>query len=279
MHSPLTRTRWIQMAGLAALVAAAACGSKEDASDPKGAGPDAGDTNAPPSFGTNDAGGEDDASPGKCQTLNIGIFGVPGENDSANFQQWLANAGTTTMRVQTNANDVVTADVLAPFDVVILDHLRHEHSGAEAEVFKTWLSSGKGAMSMTGYLDQEEIDFLANPLLHTVGLEYANPWLNGPVTTFVPHPINQGITDMTFLGGYAVNEVDGSTATRTAIASINQTKVGYTAELGQGRAFVWGDEWIEFDTEWTELPQVQQFWVNIFSWLAPNRCKLTPKVK
>lgn len=269
---------WIPMAGLVTAVLVA-CGSTEDASDPNGAGAKDGGTNTPPSFGNDDAGPVDDAGPTKCQSLNIGILGVPGENASSDFQVWLKNAGTTTTRVQTNEKDVLTSDVLAPFDVVVIDRLKHKHSSAEAEAFKTWLSSGKGAMSMTGYLDLEEVDFLANPLLATVGLGYSKPWLNGPITSFVPHPITQGITEMTFLGGYVIKEVDGSTATRTAIASASQGKVGYVAELGQGRAFVWGDEWIQFDSEWSKLPEVQQFWVNIFGWLAPNRCKLTPQVK
>lgn len=268
-----------RFAVLSMLALAAACGSK-DASDPNGAGsPDGGGTNAPPSFGTDDGGTGDDAGPTKCESLNIGILGIPGENASSDFQTWLKNAGTTTTRVQTNPNDVLTADVLAPFDVVVLDHLKHTHTQAEAQAFKTWLSSGKGAMSMTGYLDLEEVDFLANPLLATVGLEYAKPWIEDAGPTFVPHPTTQGITQMTFLGGYVIKEIDGSTATRTPIASTQQGTVGEVAELGQGRAFVWGDEWIEFDSEWSKLPEVQQFWVNIFAWLAPNRCKLQPKVK
>jgi len=40
---------------------------------------------------------------------------------------------------------------------------------------------------------------------------------------------------------------------------------------------VWGDEWIEFDSEWTTLPRIKQFWVNIFAWVAPRGCALQPQ--
>jgi hypothetical protein len=43
------------------------------------------------------------------------------------------------------------------------------------------------------------------------------------------------------------------------------------------RAFVFGDEWIEFDSEWTTQPQIKQFWVNVFAWVAPQGCALQPQ--
>jgi hypothetical protein len=47
--------------------------------------------------------------------------------------------------------------------------------------------------------------------------------------------------------------------------------------MGSGRAFVWGDEWIEFDSEWMAIPQIPQLWVQVFSWLAPKTtCQLNP---
>lgn len=47
------------------------------------------------------------------------------------------------------------------------------------------------------------------------------------------------------------------------------------SQRDQGRVFVWGDEWIEFDSEWSNLPEIQQLWVNIFAWLGPqNSCQL-----
>jgi hypothetical protein len=48
--------------------------------------------------------------------------------------------------------------------------------------------------------------------------------------------------------------------------------------MGSGRAFVWGDEWIEFDSEWSTLPEIERLWVQVFTWIAPpTKCTLTPQ--
>ena len=53
--------------------------------------------------------------------------------------------------------------------------------------------------------------------------------------------------------------------------------MGFAVQLGSGRAFVWGDEWIEFDSEWSTLPEIKQLWVQVFAWISPlNRCQLQP---
>lgn len=281
LFSKLKMAAILGTAGSIMIAAAVACGAKEEAATQSTmptdlARSDAGTEPAPPgSFGTSDASAS--ASDANCQSLNIGILGIPGENDSSNFQVWLAGAGTSTTRVLEGTSDRITSAVLAPFDVVVVDRLRHDLDAAEAQAFETWLSSGKGAMTMTGYLNAPEVDHRANPLLARLGLEYVSPWFNGPVTSFVAHPTTEGLNEITFLGGYAIDDIGGASAKRTVIASTNNGDVGYAVELAEGRAFVWGDEWIEFDSEWTELPEVQRFWVNIFGWLAPNRCRLAPK--
>lgn len=279
--------RWapplVALAAAAAIGALVACGSSDDDNAAKndGNGSQAGDAGPTESFGTSEA-GTGDSGEQKCATLNIGIIGVPGEEASANFQDWLARAGTTATRVQTDEDDVLTSDVLAPFDVVVFDHLKHTHSAAEVTAFQTWLAAGKGAVSMTGYLDAPSVDFLVNPLLAPLGVAYTGEHRNGPATNFADHPITKGLTEITFLGGYDVQRLDGATAQITPLASIPEHgddpigNAGFAVQLGQGRAFVWGDEWIEFDSEWTTLPQVEQLWVQAFQWLAPTRCKLNP---
>ena len=86
---------------------------------------------------------------------------------------------------------------------------------------------------------------------------------------------------MTFAGGYAISDLGGTNSTRTSIAFLSpsgsQVTVGYAVQYGSGRAFVWGDEWIEFDSEWSAMPQIKQLWVQIFAWISPsNKCALTP---
>ncbi len=40
-------------------------------------------------------------------------------------------------------------------------------------------------------------------------------------------------------------------------------------ERGSGKIFVWGDEWVEYDSEWKALPEITPLWVNIFEWITP----------
>ena len=228
-------------------------------------------TDGGPSFGdatTKDGGG--------CTTLNIGILGNPGSNPSSNFQQWLVSAGTSVTRIQTNATDpAITASTLAPFDVVILDWLARDYSPAEATVVQNRIAGGGGLISMSGY-NGTSTDFRANVLLAPLSVAYSGGLLNGPVTNFATHPITTGLTSVTFAGGYAVSDLGGSGSTRTAIAFLS-SPVSYAVEMGTGRAFVWGDEWIEFDSQWSTLPEIKQLWVNVFAWVAPQGCPLQPQ--
>jgi hypothetical protein len=104
--------------------------------------------------------------------------------------------------------------------------------------------------------------------------------LSNPIETFTVHPVTTGLTSVTFLGGYQVSDLGGTASTRTPIAFFPdsaKTTVGVAVQMGKGRAVVWGDEWIEFDSEWSTLPQITQFWVQVFAWIAPmNKCELSP---
>lgn len=46
------------------------------------------------------------------------------------------------------------------------------------------------------------------------------------------------------------------------------TPSGIAQQRGSGHVFVWGDEWIEFDSEWRAQVMVARFWVNIFGWFV-----------
>jgi len=134
-------------------------------------------------------------------------------------------------------------------------------------------------VSMSGYDNNTTDDWHANSLLAPLEVAYDGPLLNGPVTMFATHPITMGLTSVTFNGGYAIADLGGTASTRTAIAFLDpsgsQVNVGYAIQRGKGHAFVWGDEWIEFDSEWSSQPQIPQLWLQVFSWIAPaNRCTL-----
>lgn len=247
-------------------------------------GEDAGDVGTPEDTGDDAPVFVIDSTPpdtAACTQLNIGIFGKAGSNASSNFQQWLEKSGTSVQRIQTTTTVPLTADVLKPFDVVVLDWLPRDYTAAEAATFATWVSAGGGVASMTGYDNVTTDDWHANSLLAPLGVAYAGPLRSGPVTDFVTHPITAGLTSVTFNGGYAVSDLGGTASTRTPIAFLadasGKVNAGIAIQSGAGRAFVWGDEWIEFDSEWSTLPAIKQLWVQVFRWVSPtNKCTLVP---
>jgi hypothetical protein len=98
------------------------------------------------------------------------------------------------------------------------------------------------------------------------------------------HPITQGLTSVTFYGGYAVEDLGGTASTRTPIAFVPNPadggllSVAYAVQMGSGRAFVWGDEWIQYNSEWSTMAEIKQLWVQIFGWVAPpTGCGLVPQ--
>lgn len=227
-----------------------------------------------------DAGSQDPDAGGECQHLNIGILGNPGARASSNFQQWLVDSGTSAKRIQTNSNEPLTSDTLQPFDVVVLDWLTREYTDAEAAIFADWVSKGGGVVAMSGYSNNTVADWHANSLLAPLRVAYTGAIMSDPIETFAMHPVTVGLTSVTFQGGYPVTDLGGSESTRTPIAffsDANQTTVGIAVQMGKGRGVVWGDEWIEFDSEWSTLPQITQLWVQLFAWIAPiNKCELVP---
>jgi hypothetical protein len=273
--------------GMAVVVLVAACGN-----DPTRSGFN--DADAAPGTGSLDAGGSpvgdaaDERSPfpasdasdandvdGGCHHLNVAIVGDPGLKPSSNFQQWLVSAGTSAQRIQQNASEAFTDATLAPFDVIVLNHLGRAYTTTEAAALRAWVEAGGGLVSTGGYTN-DATDFRVNAFIGPLGVIYAGSLVNGPVTTFLPHPITAGLTSITFAGGYAVIATGLSSYTVTAIASMAAGKVAYAVEASKGRAFIWGDEWIEYDSEWADLPEVKQLWINAFKWLVPRGCELTP---
>jgi len=222
----------------------------------------------------------DDVDVGKdgiCDCLSIGIIGSPGTNPSANFQAWLEAKGTTVERTHKTATETFDLAFLNKYDVVILDWLPREYTAAEADALRQWVEAGGGFMSMTGYNGTPTPDFYPNSLLAPFGLAYQPGLLNGPVTTFATHPVTVGLTSVTFAGGYLVKDSGSTGGTSTVIGSLSAGPVAFAHERGKGRGVVWGDEWIEFDSEWQTLPEIQQLWVNIFSWIGPQDSCQVPK--
>ena len=216
----------------------------------------------------------------RCSQLNIGILGNPGSNSSSNFQAWLEARGTSVQRFQTTDGVPLTVEALQPFDVIVLDLPPRDYTADEAALFAAWVSAGGGVASMSGYHNDTSQDWRANSLLAPLGLAYSGQLVWGPVTQFAVQPITVGLTSVTFTGGYGISDLGGDESTRTPIAFVpanpGTVAVAFAVQMGQGRAFVWGDEWIEFDSEWSTMPEIPQLWLQVFNWIGPpNHCMLT----
>jgi hypothetical protein len=214
-----------------------------------------------------------------CSQLEIGIFGNPGAYGSSDFDQWLMRSGAYVQRVQTTPGEPVTAAMLQPFDVVVLDWLTRDYTAEEAQTFAAWFAAGGGVVAMSGYDNVTVDDWHANSLLAVLGVAYSGPLLSGPVTDLAKHPITAGLTSVVFEGGYAISDLGGQASTRTPIAFLpaagGDVNVGYDIQMGTGRAFVWGDEWIEFTLKESMFPP--KLWVQVFAWVSPaNTCVLAP---
>ena len=221
----------------------------------------------------------DDVDIGKdgiCDCLRIGIIGSPGSNPSANFQAWLQARGTTVERTHQTAGETFDAALLNKYDVLIFDRLPREYTSDEANTLKAWMEARGGFVSMTGYTGAAAPDFYTNTLLAPLGLQYIPGLQSEPVTIFAMHPVTVGLTSVTFAGGYLVQDLGGNGGKNTAIGSISVGPVAFAHERGNGRAVVWGDEWIEFDSEWKMLPEIEKLWVNMIAWIGPqDSCQLT----
>jgi hypothetical protein len=214
-----------------------------------------------------------------CTPLNIGIFGNPGAYSGPEFPQWLLTSGANAERLQTTPDEPLTEATLEPFDVVVLDWLTRDYTASEAATFAAWVRDGGGVVSMTGWVNVIADDWRPNSLLAPLGVAYSGPLISGPVTDLAEHPITDGLGSVVFEGGYAISDLGGQASTRTPIAflpaAVDKVTVGYAIEVGTGRAFVWGDEWIEFSGQGSMFSP--QLWVQMFEWIAPaKKCALAP---
>lgn len=204
---------------------------------------------------------------GICDCLAIALIGTSGGLAASQFQQWLIDRGTSADRIDP---PLVDAAVLDAYDVVILDQLTRAYTPAEAAAFDTWVNAGGGLMAMTGHTASPvSAQQWPNGILGPMGLEYQGALLNGPVTDFLPHPTTMGLTSVTFLGGFeVVATIPGQSDVVARLPGM--IPAAQAQERGMGKVFVWGDEWIEYDSEWVALPEITVLWTNIFEWLTPT---------
>jgi hypothetical protein len=223
---------------------------------------------------------------GICDCLNIATLGYEGQWGQGDiFKNWLAgrtsNGGAVSLGSKT-----LTAETLAPFQVLVVQDVRpgtpgtegkgqgigRVYSDAEVEALESWVSQGGGVMTLLGYSDASEVENV-NKLLAPFGLSYGSNSVLGvgdgtskAITHWATHPIAEGVQKVGSDWGYPV-----SGGTLIAWEPVEgEWDIGRVVEHGSGHVFAWGDEWITYNTEWQDRPdyQVERFWINSIKWLT-----------
>ena len=216
---------------------------------------------------------------GICDCLSIALLGNQGANPSAEFQSWLEAQGTEVDRISINPAEVLDKATLNKYDIIVLDYLVRSYTVEEQAAVQTWVEAGGGMMAMTGFTNAPFVADRPNSLFQPMGLTYntSKGFFSGPVTNFAPHEITKDLTSISFYGGLFVNIVEDGIGVNKVIMTLPQGPVGVVQDRGVGRLFMFGDEWIEFDSEWKNIPQIKQFWVQTLSFLGPKESCQVPQ--
>lgn len=207
----------------------------------------------------------------------IGIMGAPGANPSSNFQAWLEMQGAIVTRFHADASaPALSRPQLETFDLVIVDWLQRTYATEEASTLADWVREGGALMVMTGHDSGATADRHVS-LLAALGPSFdlgAGP-INGPAT-LLPHPTTETedgtatLPPVSFYGGLRTTVPSELAADIVPMAVIGSETVGVAGPLGDGRVLLFGDEWIEFDSEWSTMPPIPQLWLNTVRWLSPD---------
>jgi hypothetical protein len=228
---------------------------------------------------------------GVCDCLTIATLGNHFTEGKNIFGKWLdnrSNNGAVSLKDQTltktllDGFKVIVAEDVEAFEVQGgggLTGIGRYYTQAEADVLRDWVKAGGGFMAMViGFQYAPEV-INDNMLLSPFGMSFGGKGIlygggrTLPVTNWVSHPLTDGVKQLGFDNGYAVQ---GAGVT---LASEQGHDVLKAQPFGAGHVVIWGDEWITFDSEWANNPsyQVETFWLNVLKWLTKSGDCQVPK--
>lgn len=241
---------------------------------------------------------------GGCSCLRLATVGFRGQWGSGDvFSSWVQQKAL--LGVDSLGDRALTPELLAQYQVLIVQDAREgtpgpggvgnglgrAFTGDEVAAVEQWVKNGGGLATLLGYADASE-SINVNRLLAPFGLSYGteqvlqggpdntqpNGWGTAKVTHWGDHPIADGISVIGVDSGYAVL---GEGTLVAWEAEPSHWPVARAVESGSGRVFVWADEWITYNTEWTSHPdyQVQRLWLNVLRWLTPTeQCEVSIEI-
>jgi len=264
---------------------------------------------------------------GKCTCIRIAEFGntgtfgaVQGAPGSTALQQWLNTKSTASVDVFAQRT-MLTPELLANYDILILQDLTNviaygapsdlwTFSATEVAAVSDWVQTKGGAIvTMTGYFSDAAFEITpTNQLIAFSGISYnADDIINTsdcsdglcfcynnaiPITSWVTtHPIGNHIKAVGAFRGRSLN----APSSAAVVAKFGNSNVGVAVEVGQGRVFAFGDEWVSYTSQWNDSSlsqpavnyddpynpcygkkpsqafQISQFWFNVIDWLQPSK--------
>jgi hypothetical protein len=269
---------------------------------------------------------ECDATGMNCTCINVALIGrlgsygaTPGADGTASMETWLndnSNGDAATILNKPTLNE----EFLSQYDVVILQALENaegagqqwQFSAEELAAFEAWVRAGGGVVALTGYGGLPDEVTPTNQLLTFSGLQYAG--LSGPGDTMNPgtcpdeccycngnsipstgwdanHPISANVTAVGAFYGRSITVP----ANGAVVAQAGGVVLGATVEVDMGRVFMFHDEWVTYNSQWTGADitddcrttdpnhscynrhplndyQVPQFWYNAIRWVSNREC-------
>ncbi|HEX6239470.1 MAG TPA: hypothetical protein VFZ61_01200 [Polyangiales bacterium] len=223
---------------------------------------------------------------GVCDCLNIATIGDigPWSNGGNVFKTWL-NARSATPAVELG-DQVLSDELLRKFQVIVVLYVGEQavtgndnrsarahrpFTADEVAALGRWVRAGGGLMTTTGYSDENSEVTNMNLLLNPLGAGYStsNKDTQGFVTQWESHPITANVMKIRTDNGV---QPDGSAAMTLARDEGGRVALQVT-QADSGRVAVWGDEWITYDSEWsdTQDQQVDRLWLNLLKWLSPAK--------
>ena len=202
--------------------------------------------------------------------LRVVFIGAQGGHASTDLQLWLGSNSVSLARIHTTLAEATTLTMadLSGIDIVILDNLARLYTPSESDELLTWVQNGGGLVSMNGHVLAPDHRDWGNSILASFGIEHLAGFVSGPITDFAAHPVTAGLTSITFNGGFRVAQTTDASVSITPVAMQNSEPVAVVQEQGAGRVFVWGDDWVQYDSVWQASPELMQFWVNALLWLT-----------
>ena len=219
---------------------------------------------------------------GVCDCLAIATLGGRGRaGDGSVFGAWLdqrSDKGAVRL-----GDAVLTPELLAQYQVIVAEDLsvNHAYSAAEIDALQRWIEAGGGLLTLIGYAGPEERSN-ANAILSRFGIQYGPEQIlqkSGAMTVpirswFGPHPVVDGVTKVGVDNGYPV------TGGGTLFAREGAYDMLRGMEVERGHVLVFGDEWITYNSEWSQVGeyQVERLWLNMIKWLTVQRVCQVPVI-